>query len=69
MGTDAWTQKKLIVLVDMDDILEDFEQHFLAKFREKYPNEPYVLCKDRNIFNIEEQHEKLPGAARDIKVS
>lgn len=69
MCADAWTQKKLVVLVDMDDTLAYFEKHFLAKFREKYSNEPYVQCKERNIFYTEEQYEKLPGAAKNIKVS
>ena len=69
MGAYAQTQKKLVVLVDMDDTLAGFEEHFLAKFREKYPNEPYLPCKERNIFYIDEQYEKLPGAAKNIKVS
>ncbi|XP_070579897.1 5'(3')-deoxyribonucleotidase, cytosolic type-like [Ptychodera flava] len=47
------------VLVDMDGVLADFEKHFLAKFREQYPDEPYIEVKDRRGFYVTEQYEKI----------
>eukprot|EP00106_Octopus_bimaculoides_P015361 XP_014782803.1 PREDICTED: 5'(3')-deoxyribonucleotidase, mitochondrial-like [Octopus bimaculoides] len=50
------SQKKLIVLVDMDMVLCDFESYFLEKYREKYPTEPYVPLEERCQFYIREQY-------------
>ncbi|GAB1598457.1 5'(3')-deoxyribonucleotidase, cytosolic type-like [Argonauta hians] len=53
------SQKKLIVLVDMDMVLCDFEAYFLQKYREKYPTEPYIPLEERSQFYIREQYATL----------
>jgi len=57
--------RKLRVLVDMDQTLADFEGHFLKKFREKFPEEPFIPLEKRNTFYISDQYEKIN---EDLKV-
>lgn len=55
-------QINLRVLLDLDQVLADFEGHFLKVFRRKYPDEPYTELEHREGFYIKEQYEKLkPG--------
>lgn len=60
-------QKKLIVLVDLDETLAGFEEHFLKKYRQIYPNEPYIPLEDRNTFYISDQYDKLTHSDDCIK--
>ncbi|KAK7112545.1 hypothetical protein V1264_011989 [Littorina saxatilis] len=64
------SQKRLRVLVDMDQVLCDFEGSFLVKYREKYPEEPFIPLEERNTFYIADQYAKLEpdmqDKARDI---
>jgi 5'-nucleotidase len=61
--------RQLIVLVDLDGVLLDFEKQFLRKFRAIYPDEPFIPCENRNIFDPAEQYAMLPNAADSIIVS
>jgi len=61
--------RQLIVLVDLDGVLLDFEKQFLRKFRTIYPDEPFIPCEDRNTFDPAEQYATLPNAADNIVVS
>ena len=52
----------LRVLLDLDQVLADFEGHFLKEFRRKFPDEPYVELKDREGFYIKDQYDVIkPG--------
>jgi len=56
--------RPLCVLVDMDGVMCDFENHMLLEFRKRYPLEPFVSPADRRTFYMAEQYEKLkPGLA------
>ncbi|KAK3091573.1 hypothetical protein FSP39_020905 [Pinctada imbricata] len=60
--------KKLLVLVDLDQTLADFEGHFLEKYKEKYPGEPYIELKDRETFYIGDQYEQMEeGLSKKVK--
>lgn len=59
-GIGGMAQKKLIVLVDLDETLAAFEEHFLKKYRQAFPNEPYIPLEDRNTFYIADQYQTLP---------
>jgi len=56
--------RPLCVLVDMDGVMCDFENHMLQEFRKRYPHEPFVSPADRRTFYMSEQYDKLkPGLA------
>lgn len=68
----------MIILVDMDDVLADFEGEFLERWRKQYPDKPYVPFEDRTTFCLEQQypeelHELMntiyhaPGFCRSLK--
>ena len=48
----------MIILVDMDGPLANFEKGFLDKWRRKYSDETYVALKDRKDFYIESDYPK-----------
>ena len=55
-------QINLRVLLDLDQVLADFEGHFLKEFRKKYPDEPSVELDDREGFWLRDQYDILkPG--------
>ena len=56
----------LTILVDMDNVLADFESHFLRKFRERYPDDPFVTTTKRNTFYLSPQYETLEGLENPI---
>ena len=63
-------QINLRVLLDLDQVLADFEGHFLKEFRRKYPNEPYVDLEHREGFFIREQYEQIkPGLGVGISLT
>ena len=68
-GISGLAKKKLLVLVDLDEVLAAFERHFLTKFRELYPNEPYIPLEKRNTFYIGDQYETLQFKDESILVS
>ena len=53
------SNKRLRVLVDMDQVLCDFEGTFLARYQKKFPDEPFIPLQERNTFYIADQYEKL----------
>lgn len=48
----------MIILVDQDDVLADFDLGFLQKWREMYPDKPYVPLEERTTFYIRENYPK-----------
>lgn len=58
-------KKKLRILVDMDQVLCDFESSFLEKYQQKYPNEQFIPLNDRSTFYIADQYEKLGKGVAD----
>ena len=46
----------MIILVDMDDVLADFEGEFLTRWKAQYPDKPYIALKDRKGFNLDKQY-------------
>jgi 5'-nucleotidase len=46
----------MIILLDMDGPLADFEEGFLMQWKEKYPDAPYIEKKDRNVFKLKDQY-------------
>ncbi|XP_051529529.1 5'(3')-deoxyribonucleotidase, mitochondrial-like [Myxocyprinus asiaticus] len=51
--------KRLRVLVDMDGVIADFEGGLLKKFKERYPNDPYISLEDRRGFWVSTQYGDL----------
>lgn len=63
------TQINLRVLLDLDQVLADFEGHFLKEFRRKFPDEPYVELKDREGFYIRDQYDVIkPGLGVGLEI-
>ncbi|XP_071106836.1 5'(3')-deoxyribonucleotidase, cytosolic type-like [Haliotis cracherodii] len=60
----------LRVLLDMDQVLADFEGHFLNTYKQQHPDLPYIEKEDRNTFYISEQYATLspdlPETVEDI---
>lgn len=48
----------MIILVDMDDVLADFEGEFLDRWRKQYPDKPYVPLEERTTFFLDQQYPK-----------
>ncbi len=46
----------MIILVDMDGPLADFEQEFLNRYREQFPDKPYVPLDKRVNFEVYEDY-------------
>ncbi len=46
----------MIILVDMDGVLADFEGAFLKTWRKRWPNEPFVPLEKRITFKIQDQY-------------
>lgn len=47
---------KKIILVDMDDVLADFEAKFLENWKEKFPHHPYAPLERRKTFRTEDDY-------------
>lgn len=57
----------MIILVDMDDVIADFNKGFLDKWKEKYPDKPYVPLEEITTFHFEESYpEELRPLIKDI---
>jgi 5'-nucleotidase len=55
----------MIILVDQDDTLADFDGHFLKRWRARYADEPFVPVEQRRSFYLRDDYppqarEKLP---------
>lgn len=46
----------MIFLVDMDGPLADFEGEFLKRWREKYPDLPFINIEERTTFKLKDQY-------------
>jgi 5'-nucleotidase len=46
----------MIILVDMDDVLADFDSEFLNRWRAKYPDKFYVPLEKRSLFYMKDQY-------------
>jgi len=46
----------MIILVDMDDVLADFDGGFLLKWREKCPDEFFIPMSDRQKFYMRDEY-------------
>jgi len=49
------------ILVDMDGVIADFEGGFLAKFRQRHADLPYIPLNQRNCFYVKEQYPEEIG--------
>jgi 5'-nucleotidase len=45
-----------LILVDMDATIADFENGFLRKWRDLYPDDYYIPIEDRTTYKIEDQY-------------
>ena len=52
----------MIILIDQDDVLADFNQGILARWREKYPDKPYIPLEQLTEFYF---HHNYPIESRD----
>jgi 5'-nucleotidase len=48
--------EKRIILVDMDDVLADFEKGFLVEWRKKHPDKMYIPLEERTVYKIPNQY-------------
>lgn len=55
----SFGQTRLKVLLDLDQVLADFEGHFLLRYKERFPDLPFIEEKDRNTFYLRDQYAKL----------
>ena len=46
----------MLILLDMDDVLADFERGFLGRWRKKYPRSPFIPIEQRTVFFLENQY-------------
>lgn len=51
--------RRLRVLVDMDGVIADFEGGFLKKYKQKFPNEPFISLEDRRGFWVSTQYGEM----------
>ena len=58
-GRSGRKTRPLRVLVDVDQVLADFEGYLLKVFRERHPEEPFVPLEDRRTFYVADQYEDL----------
>ncbi|KAA0210574.1 MAG: hypothetical protein OZ913_00480 [Ignavibacteriaceae bacterium] len=57
----------MILLIDMDDVITDFEGEFIEKWKLCYPDKPYVKSGDRRGFSIIRQYpEEFHGFVKRI---
>lgn len=53
-----FTEQPLRILIDMDQVIADFEGGFLRQYRLDYPNDPWIPLEERNTFYLTEQYSK-----------
>jgi 5'-nucleotidase len=57
----------MIILIDMDNTLADFEKAFLAAWCKKYPDELHIPLEERRSFHVTDDYpEDLGDKIRDI---
>ncbi|XP_064652993.1 5'(3')-deoxyribonucleotidase, cytosolic type-like [Lineus longissimus] len=58
--------KDLIVLVDMDGVLAEFEGYFLEQYKQKWPGEPFVSLEERRTFYLYDQYPDCRDKVQDV---
>lgn len=48
----------MIILVDMDNVITDFDKGFLDKYRAQFPDAFYVPIEERKSFEVEDDYPK-----------
>jgi len=57
----------MIILVDLDDVLADFETGFLDNWRKKHSDKPYIPLEERTVFKLDNQYPpELKHLVREI---
>lgn len=46
------------ILVDMDGVIADFDGEFLLRWRERYPEKPYIPLEERNTFYLKDSYQE-----------
>lgn len=46
----------MIILVDMDGVLADFERGFLDSYRQRHPDKPFVPLGQRTTFQVKDDY-------------
>ncbi len=46
----------MIILIDMDDVLADFDREFLNVWKKKYPGKFYIPLEKRSLFYMKDQY-------------
>lgn len=46
----------MLILLDMDGVLSDFERSALDTFRSFHPDKPYIPIEERNVFYLKDQY-------------
>ena len=49
-------KNKKVILVDMDNVLADYEGEFLQRYRKNFPNHFYIPLEKRNTFYLYDQY-------------
>jgi 5'-nucleotidase len=44
------------ILVDMDGVIADFDGEFIKRWRERYPDKPYIPMHERTMFYVKDQY-------------
>ncbi|MFA6603395.1 MAG: 5'-3'-deoxyribonucleotidase [Patescibacteria group bacterium] len=52
----------MIILIDLDDVLADFEGGFLERWRQRHPSYPCITRDQRTVFGM---HKQYPSWCRD----
>jgi 5'-nucleotidase len=57
----------MIILIDLDDVLADFEKGFMDNWRKKYPDKFYIPLEERTVFKVDNQYpSELKPFVREI---
>ncbi|XP_005102318.1 5'(3')-deoxyribonucleotidase, cytosolic type isoform X1 [Aplysia californica] len=59
------SERKLLVLVDMDQVLCDFEMRLLQEFQSRHPNDPFIPLEERRTFYARDQYAKIRADLAD----
>lgn len=51
--------QRVVVLVDMDGVLANFEEGCLREFKQKYPDSPSIPLSERETHDIKQQYDQL----------
>ena len=46
----------MLILLDQDNVLADFEQGFLAAWQKNHPEKSFIACDDRKYFHVKQDY-------------